>query len=59
MPNPEAIKERMRQQGFLPDPFEHHDQRIRRGVEYSALYLGEIDQKLDKIIELLQRRQDA
>ncbi len=59
MPSPEVIKERMRQQGYLPDPFERQEHRIRRGVEYSALYLGEIDKKLDKIIELLQSRQDT
>ncbi len=58
MPNPEVIKERLRQQGFLPDPFDKQDRRVRAAVEFSALYLEEIDKKLDKIIELLQSRQD-
>ncbi len=59
MPDPQVIKERLRQQGFLPDPFDKQDRRVRAAVEYSALYLEEIDKKLDKIIELLQSRQDT
>ncbi len=59
MPDPEVIKERLRQQGFLPDQFDKQDRRIRAAVEFSALYLEEIDKKLDKIIELLQSRQDT
>ena len=59
MPDPEVIKERLRQQGFLPDQFDKQDRRVRTAVEFSALYLEAIDKKLDKIIELLQSRQDT
>ncbi len=59
MPDPEVIKRRLRQQGFMPDQFEKQDRRVRAAVEFSALYLKEIDKKLDKIIELLQSRQDT
>ena len=59
MPDPEVIKRRLRQQEFLPDQFEKQDRRVRAAVESSALYLEEIDKKLDKIIELLQSRRDT
>ncbi len=59
MPDPEVVKERLRQQGFLPDQFDKQDRRVRTAVEFSALYLEDIDKKLDKIIELLQSRQDT
>lgn len=59
MPDSEVVKERLRQQGFLPDQFEKQDRRVRTAVEFSALYLEAIDKKLDKIIELLQSRQDT
>ncbi len=65
MPDPEVVKARLRQQGFLPDPVilntrvEKQDRRVRAAVEPSPLYLKEIDKKLDKIIELLQSRQDT
>ena len=59
MPDPEVIKRRLRQQGFMPDQFEKQDRRVRAAVEFSALYLKEIDKKLDKIIELLQSRRDT
>ncbi len=59
MSDPEVIKRRLRQQGFLPDQFEMQDRRVRAAVEFSALYLKEIDKKLDKIIELLQSRRDT
>ncbi len=59
MPDPEVIKRRLSQQGFLPNQFEKQDRRVRAAVESSALYLEEIDKKLDKIIELLQSRRDT
>ncbi len=59
MPDPEVVKERLRQQGFLPDQYEKQDGRVRTAVEFSALCLEAIDKKLDKIIELLQSRQDT
>ncbi len=59
MPDPEVVKARLRQQGFLPDQFDKQDRRVRTAVEFSALYLEDIDKKLDKIIELLQSRQDT
>lgn len=59
MPDSEVVKERLRQQGFLPDQFDKQDRRVRTAVEFSALYLEAIDKKLDKIIELLQSRQDT
>ena len=59
MPDPEVVKAQLRQRGFLPDPFDKVDHRIRTAVEFSALYLEDIYKKLDKIIELLQRRQDT
>ncbi len=59
MPDPEVVKARLRQQGFLPDQFDKQDRRIRAAVEFSALYLEAIDKKLDKIIELLQSRRDT
>ncbi len=59
MPDPEVVKAQLRQQGFLPDQFDKQDRRVRTAVEFSALYLEDIDKKLDKIIELLQSRQDT
>ena len=53
MPDPEVVKAQLRQRGFLPDQFDKVDRRIRTAVEFSALYLEDIDKKLDKIIELL------
>ncbi len=59
MSDPEVIKRRLRQQGFLPDQFEMQDRRVRAAVEFNALYLKGMDKKLDKIIELLQSRRDT
>ncbi len=59
MPDPEVIKRRLNQQGFLPNQFQKQDRRVRAAVEFNALYLKEFDKKLDKIIELLQSRRDT
>ncbi len=46
----EEFRERMRE-GFLPDPNIQPDHRATRALEYMAFYLGEISQKLDRLIE--------
>ncbi len=56
MPTAEEFRERMRQ-GFLPDPMAHADHRATRTLEYMAFYLGEISQKLDRLIESQERRE--
>ena len=48
MPDPEVVKAQLRQRGFLPDQFDKVDHRIRTAVEFSALYLEDIDKKLDR-----------
>ena len=46
----EEFRERMRE-GFLPDPNIQPDHRATHALEYMAFYLGEISQKLDRLIE--------
>ncbi len=46
----EEFLEKMRQ-GYLPDPSVHGDYRATRTLEYIAFFLGEISQKLDRLIE--------
>ncbi len=51
----EEFRERMRE-GFLPDPNIQPDHRATRALEYMAFYLGEISQKLDRLIENQETR---
>ncbi len=50
MPTAEEMREEMRQ-GFLPDPSISPDHRTYHALEYVAFFLGEISQKLDRLIE--------
>ncbi len=56
MPTAEEMREEMRQ-GFLPDPNIQPDFRTSHALEYIAFYLGEISQKLDRLIESQERRE--
>ena len=56
MPAAKEFRERMRQ-GYLPDPMVHGGHRDTRTLEYIAFYLGEISQKLDRLIENQERRE--
>ncbi len=46
----EEFRGRMRE-GYLPDPNIQQDHRATRTLEYIAFFLGEISQKLDRLIE--------
>jgi hypothetical protein len=52
----DEFREKMRQ-GYLPDPNISPDHRASRTLEYIAFYLGEISQKLDRLIESQERRE--
>ena len=56
MPTAEDLRERMRE-GFLPDPNIQPDHRATHALEYMAFCLGEISQKLDRLIESQERRE--
>ncbi len=54
----EEFREKMRQ-GYLPDPSVHGDHRATRTLEYIAFFLGEISQKLDRLIENQEPRNSS
>ncbi len=54
--DPRLIEERMAQ-GFLPDETVQLEFRSPRALEYIAFYMGRIDKKLERLIELMEQRQ--
>ncbi len=56
MPAADEFREKMRR-GYLPDPNVHPDHRATHTLECIAFYLGEISQKLDRLIESRERRE--
>jgi len=49
------LEERMAE-GFLPHPSTQVDMRGHVAAEYMAFFLGRIDKKLGRLIELLERQ---